>query len=66
MQSEDDLIAARYRDHAEELRAASTEAIDSRTRTTLVQLAEEYERLARTQDVIARSNETLRRIRTGV
>ena len=65
MQSEDDLIATRYRAHAEELRTASTEAIDSRTRITLEQLAEEYERLARTQDVIARSNETLRRIRNA-
>ena len=65
MQSEDDAIALRYREHAEELRTASTEAIDFRTRTTLMQLAEEYERLARTQDVIARSNETLRRIRNG-
>ena len=65
MQNEDEAIATRYRDHAEELRTASTEAIDLRTRSALVQLAEEYERLARTQDVIARSNETLRRFREG-
>ena len=58
-------IAARYRDHAEELRTASTEALDTRTRKALVELAEEYDRLARTQDIIARSTETLRRLNLG-
>ena len=48
MHNEDQVIATRYRAHAEELRTASTEALDSRTRTALAHLAEEYERLART------------------
>src|SRR3954468_18455886 len=65
MQNEDELIAARYRDHAEALRTASSDALDSHTRTALAQLAEEYERLARTRDLIARSIETLRRIHSN-
>jgi hypothetical protein len=48
--------AKRYREHAEELRVIAESSKDNVTRKTLLGVAEDYERMARTREKIDRSD----------
>ena len=60
---EEDLDSAqRYRQRAEELRAiAEQPLLDEKTRKTLINIAEDYERMARSRERLAESEKRPRR-----
>jgi hypothetical protein len=53
--------AARYRQRAEELRAIADATTDLGNKKTLLDIAEDYERLARTRERIDESDQRLKR-----
>ena len=52
--------AGRYRLHAEELRAIASESFTPKIRATLLQLATDYEGMARSMEAIDATNRTLK------
>ena len=55
--------AARYRQRAEELRTIAREESSAETRSTLSQIAADYERMAETLEAIDRTNKAIARAR---
>jgi hypothetical protein len=52
--------ARRYRLHADELRTIASESFTPKIRATLLQLAVDYDRMARSMEAIDATNRTLR------
>jgi hypothetical protein len=61
MMSEESATAARYREHAEELRVIAEHEREPKTRDALLRIAEDYERMAGTLDAIDRTNKAMKR-----
>lgn len=51
---EDQDAATRYRQHAEEIRVIAAGVMDKKNRKSLLEVAEDYERMARSRDRIDR------------
>lgn len=62
-QTDEQVTAHQYRMKAEELRTMAGEDLNPRTRDALFNVAEEYERLARTMETIDKTNKKIRRLR---
>jgi hypothetical protein len=61
--TDEQTTAHHYRIKAEELRTMAAEDLNPRTRDALFNVAEEYERMARTMETIDRTNKKIRKLR---
>ena len=59
--SEESERAARYRERAEEMRAISADCKDPTMADQLAQVAKDYEHMARTLNIIDKTNQRFRR-----